>query len=164
VLHDVGEYFVVTFDCVLANWMRIPPPVCVSAETCGHAGVVEYNGDVYACDHYVFPEFRLGNISEKSLLTLMSDPVQRKFGQDKRDKLPAYCRKCAYLDLCNGECPKNRIVSSPDGEPGLNYLCSGFKRFYQYTEPFFDYMAQELQQQRPPSNVKRWAAGRIKPM
>lgn len=157
---DVGDRFVVTFDCVLANWMRMPPPVCVAAETCGNAGVIEHNGDVYACDHYVFPEFRLGNISEQTLMTLMGSPFQRKFGQDKRDALPRFCRQCDFLDLCNGECPKNRISLTPEGEPGLNYLCPGFKKFYRHSEPYFDFMANELQHQRPPSNVRKWAANR----
>lgn len=151
---DVGEYFVVTFDCVLANWMRVPPPLCIFAGTCGHAGVVEYNGDVYSCDHYVFPEYKLGNIKDKTLMTLMSLPFQHTFGLDKRDTLPAYCRKCEFVDICTGECPKNRIISTPDGEPGLNYLCSGFKKFYRHVEPYFDFMAQELHQGRPPSNVR----------
>ncbi len=157
VRQDAGEYFVITFDCVLANWMRIPPPVCVSAETCGNAGVVEFNGDVYSCDHFVFPEYRLGNIHDKSLLTLMTSPVQQKFGRDKHDTLPGYCRRCEYLDLCNGECPKNRIATSPDNEPGLNYLCPGFKMFYRHTEPYFAFMADELEHNRPPSNVKKFA-------
>lgn len=160
VRNDVGERFVITFDCVLANWMRVPPPVCVAAETCGNAGVVEYNGDVYACDHYVFPGYMLGNIRETSLLTLMDTPFQHRFGRDKRDTLPAYCRKCEYLDLCHGECPKNRIIRTPDGEPGLNYLCAGFKMFFRHTEACFDFMANELQNRRPPSNVMQWAASR----
>jgi uncharacterized protein len=154
---DVGNYFVVTFDCVLANWMRVPPPVCVSAEYCGNAGALEFNGDVYACDHYVFPEYRLGNIAENSLLTLMNSPFQKQFGKNKKELLPSYCRKCEYLDLCFGECPKNRIATTPDGEPGLNYLCPGFKLFYRHTEPYFDFMASELQNNRPPSNVMKWA-------
>lgn len=160
VRHDVGDYFVVTFDSVLSNWMKVPPPVCTAAETCGNAVVVEYNGDVYACDHYVFPEFKLGNISEKSLLTLMNGPFLQQFGRDKRNSLPACCRNCHFLDLCNGECPKNRILSTPRGETGLNYLCAGFKKFYKHTEPYFDFMARELQNQRPPSNVRKWALNR----
>jgi uncharacterized protein len=140
---DVGDYFVVTFDCILANWLRVPPPLCVYAETCGHAGVVEYNGDVYSCDHFVFPEYRLGNIKDKTLMTFMNSPFQQKFGRDKRDTLPAYCRRCEYVDICTGECPKNRIIHSPDGEPGLNYLCAGFKKFYRHVEPYFDFMANE---------------------
>jgi uncharacterized protein len=161
VRHDVAEIFVLTFDCVLENWMRVPPSVCVAAVTCGRAGVVEYNGDVYACDHFVFPEYKLGNIKETSLLSLMNSPFQQRFGMNKRDTLPAYCRKCAYLDLCNGECPKNRIVKTPDGEPGLNYLCPGFKQFYRHSEPYFDFMANELQHKRLPSNVKKWALSRL---
>ena len=159
---DVGDIFVLTFDCVLANWMGVPPPVCVSAETCGNAGAVEYNGDVYACDHYVFPEYKLGNINEKSLLTMMNSDFQLKFGKDKRDSLPAFCKRCEFLDLCKGECPKNRIISTPEGEPGLNYLCAGFKLFYRHSEPYFEFMANELKHQRAPSNVKKWASSRKK--
>ncbi len=158
---DVGDYFVITFDSVLCNWMRVPPPVCVSAEICGNAGIMEYNGDVFACDHYVFPEYKLGNIHEQSLLTLMNSPFQQQFGLNKRDSLPAFCRKCKFLDLCNGECPKNRIINTPDGEPGLNYLCPGFRLFYEHTEPYFDFMANELKYKRLPANVKKWALNRL---
>ena len=160
VREDVGEYFVLTFDCVLTNWMGVPPPVCVSAATCGHAGVMEYNGDVYACDHYVFPEYKLGNINDKSLQSLMESPFQLRFGQDKRDRLPAFCLACEYLNLCNGECPKNRIINTPDGDPGLNYLCAGFKKFYKHSRPYFEFMANELRNHRLPSNVKKWALAR----
>jgi uncharacterized protein len=161
VRNDVGDYFVLTFDCVLENWMRVPPSVCVAAKTCGNAGVVEYSGDVFACDHFVFPEYKLGNISEQSLLTLMNSPFQKQFGLNKRDTLPAFCKKCEFLDLCNGECPKNRIIKTPDGEPGLNYLCAGFKMFYKHSEPYFDFMARELQYKRLPANVKKWALSRM---
>jgi len=157
---DVGDFFVLTFDCVLENLMHVPPAVCVSAKTCGNAGVVEYNGDVYSCDHFVFPGYKLGNLNEKSLLTLMNSPFQQQFGRNKLDTLPAYCRKCEFLDLCNGECPKNRIVKTSDGEPGLNYLCHGFKMFYKHTEPYFDFMANELRNKRLPANVKKWASAR----
>jgi uncharacterized protein len=157
---DVGDYFVVTFDCVLANWMGQPPPLCIYAQTCGHAGVVEFNGDVYSCDHYVFPENHLGNINDTSLNTLMRSEIQVKFGKDKEDKLPGFCRRCEFLDLCTGECPKNRILDTPDGEAGLNWLCKGFKLFYRHVEPYMDFMAQELTQNRPASNVKKWAAKR----
>ncbi|HNS46533.1 MAG TPA: anaerobic sulfatase maturase, partial [Bacteroidales bacterium] len=157
---DVGDYYVVTFDCVLANWMGIPPPLCVYAEVCGHAGVVEYNGDVYSCDHYVFPEYKLGNIGEKSLLTYMNSPFQQRFGLNKRDMLPDYCKRCEFLDLCTGECPKNRIIKSPDGESGLNYLCKGFKRFYRHVEPYMAFMANEIRNDRAASNVRKWAVER----
>jgi uncharacterized protein len=154
---DVGEYYVVTFDCVLANRMGEPPPLCIYARTCGHAGVVEYNGDVYSCDHYVFPEYKLGNIAEKSLVTYMNSGFQLQFGRDKWDRLPGYCRKCEFLDLCTGECPKNRFVKTPDGEPGLNWLCPGFKKFYGHVEPYMDFMANELRHNRAASNVMKWA-------
>jgi uncharacterized protein len=160
VRHDVGEYFVLTFDCVLENRMGVPPSVCVAARTCGNAGVVEHNGDVFACDHFVFPGYKLGNITEKPLADLMNSPFQRQFGQDKRDTLPAFCRECEFVDLCNGECPKNRIVKTPGGEPGLNYLCTGFRLFYKHTEPYFDFMANELHHKRMPANVKQWALSR----
>jgi uncharacterized protein len=123
---------------------------------------MEFNGDVYACDHYVFPEFRLGNIGTTSLAALMHSPGQRQFGLDKREKLPRYCLQCEFLDLCNGECPKNRIMQSPDGEPGLNYLCAGFRKFYAWSEPYFDFMANELQNDRAPAGVMKWAATRPK--
>jgi uncharacterized protein len=155
---DIGDYFIVTFDCILANWMRVPPPLCIYAETCGHAGVIEYNGDVYSCDHYVYPEYKLGNIKDGNIVAYMHSPFQSEFGQDKRDRLPEYCLKCEYLDLCRGECPKNRIIKTPDGKPGLNYLCAGFKKFYKYTEPYFGFMANEIMQNRAASNVKPWAA------
>ena len=154
---DVGEYYVVTFDCVLANRMGEPPPLCIYARTCGHARVVEYNGDVYSCDHYVFPEYKLGNIAEKSLVTYMNSGFQLQFGRDKWDRLPGYCRKCEFLDLCTGECPKNRFVKTPDGEPGLNWLCPGFKKFYGHVEPYMDFMANELRHNRAASNVMKWA-------
>jgi uncharacterized protein len=157
---DVGDYFVVTFDCVLANWIGVPPPLCIYAKTCGHAGVVEYNGDVYSCDHFVFPEYKLGNITEKSLLDCMNSPFQRQFGMNKRDSLPSYCKRCEWLDLCTGECPKNRTVSTPDGEPGLNYLCPGFKKFYAHVSPYMEFMANELRHNRAASNVRKWADGR----
>jgi uncharacterized protein len=157
---DVGDYFVVTFDCVLANWMGVPPPLCIYAETCGHAGAVEYNGDVYSCDHFVFPEYKLGNLREKTLLTYMNSPFQQQFGKNKRDALPSFCKQCEFLDICTGECPKNRIISTPEGEPGLNYLCEGFKLFYSHVEPYMDFMANEIRNNRAASNVKGWAAKR----
>jgi uncharacterized protein len=161
VANDVGDYYVVTFDCILANWMRVAPALCVYAETCGNAGVVEFNGDVYSCDHYVFPEYKLGNIMEKTLLAYMHSPFQQRFGLNKRDTLPAYCRECEFLDLCFGECPKNRIMKTPEGEPGLNYLCKGFKKFYKHVEPYMEFMANEISNNRAASNVKRWAANRL---
>ncbi len=162
VLHDVGSYFVPTFDSILANWVGSMTSICVHAETCGHAGAIEHNGDVYACDHYVFPEYKLGNIYTDSLVSMMYSPRQIKFGQDKRNALPQYCRECEYLFACNGECPKNRITHTPSGEPGLNYLCRGLKLFYKHVAPYMDFMAEELANERPPANVMAWARERIK--
>lgn len=157
VLNDVGTYYVITFDALLANWAGRPPAICVYAKTCGHAGVMEYNGDVYSCDHYVFPEYKLGNIRKDTLENMMHSEFQKKFGRDKRDTLPKYCFQCEFLNICNGECPKNRIVSAPDGQRGLNYLCPGFKRFYSHTAPFMKFMVNELKNDRAPSNVMEWA-------
>ena len=162
VLHDVGTYFVPTFDSILANWMGSMTSICVHAETCGHAGAIEHNGDLFACDHYVFPEYKLGNILANSLVSTMYSPRQIEFGQAKRNSLPQYCRECDYLFACNGECPKNRIIKTPAGETGLNYLCSGLKLFYTYVAPYMDFMAEELANERPPANVMAWARERIK--
>jgi uncharacterized protein len=161
VLHDVGTYFVPTFDSILANWMGSTTSICVHAETCGHAGAIEHNGDVYACDHYVFPEYKIGNIHTDSLVSMMYSPRQIKFGRAKRDALPAYCKECDFLFACNGECPKNRILKTPSGEDGLNYLCGGLKHFYAHVAPYMEFMAEELSNERPPANVMAWARGRL---
>jgi uncharacterized protein len=163
VLSDVGRYFVPTFDSILANWVGSMTSICVHAETCGHAGAIEHNGDVYACDHYVFPEHKLGNIRTDSLVSMMYSPGQLKFGQAKRDTLPQYCKDCRYLFACNGECPKNRINSTPAGEAGLNYLCEGLRHFYRHVHPYMDFMAEELANERPPANVMAWTRERIRP-
>lgn len=123
------------------------------AGTCGHAGVMEYNGDVYSCDHFVFPEYKLGNIHTDSLIEMMYGERQRRFGNAKFDTLPGQCRKCKYLFACNGECPKNRFARTADGEPGLNYLCRGYHQFFEHAAPYMDFMANELKNQRPPANV-----------
>jgi uncharacterized protein len=157
---DVGTYFVQIFDSTLANWVGEQPGVCTMARTCGHAGVIEHNGDVYSCDHYVFPEYRLGNIKEKSLVEMMYSERQLKFGEDKRSKLPSQCLDCEFLFACNGECPKNRFVRTADGEVGLNYLCSGYKKFFAHVAPYMDFMKQELMAGRAPANVMRWASER----
>jgi len=162
VLHDVGTYFVPTFDSILANWVGSMTSICVHAETCGHAGAIEHNGDLFACDHYVFPEYKLGNIFTDSLVSMMYSPRQIAFGQAKRNALPQQCRDCEYLFACNGECPKNRIIKTPAGEAGLNYLCSGLKSFYAHVAPYMDFMAEELANERPPANVMAWARERIK--
>lgn len=157
---DVGTYYIQLFDATLANWVGEQPGVCSMAPTCGHAGVMEFNGDVYACDHYVFPAYKLGNIRTHTLTEMMYSPRQLKFGTDKRDKLPAQCKACDYLFACNGECPKNRFAYTADGEPGLNYLCSGYKHFFEHVAPYMDFMKKELLAQRPPAGVMEWARTR----
>lgn len=153
VRNDVGEYFVQIFDATLATWVGEQPGVCSMARTCGHAGVMEYNGDVYSCDHFVFPEYKLGNIRTHTLVEMMFSERQQRFGADKRDRLPGQCRQCRYLFACNGECPKNRFATTADGEPGLNYLCEGYRKYFDHVAPYMDFMANELKHQRPPANV-----------
>ena len=153
VRHDVGEYFIQLFDSTLANWVGQQPGVCTLAETCGHAGVMEYNGDVYACDHFVFPEYKLGNIRTHTLTEMMYSQRQQQFGAMKRDALPTQCRECEFLFACHGECPKNRFCHTATGEPGLNYLCEGYHRFFAHVAPYMDFMKRELLAQRPPANV-----------
>lgn len=153
VRNDVGEYFVQIFDATLATWVGEQPGVCSMARTCGHAGVMEYNGDVYSCDHFVFPEYKLGNIRTHTLVEMMFSERQQRFGADKRDRLPGQCRQCRYLFACNGECPKNRFATTAAGEPGLNYLCEGYRKYFDHVAPYMDFMANELKHQRPPANV-----------
>jgi len=157
---DVGRYFVQIFDVALEAWLGMNPSLCVFSETCGTAMALEHNGDLYSCDHYVYPENRLGNIIEQPLKSLVGKPQQRKFGLDKRDALPTYCKQCPVRFACNGECPKHRFLRTPDGEPGLNYLCAGYKRFFTHIDPYMRFMASELRADRAPANVMRFAAQR----
>lgn len=152
---DVGQVFVQLFDATLANTVGAEPSLCTLGRTCGHAAVIEHNGDMYSCDHFVFPQYRLGNIRRKSVFELMNSPRQIKFGQDKRDSLPQQCRRCRWLHLCNGECPKNRFAMTADGESGLNYLCEGYRRFFEHTAPAMNYMKGELLAGRPPATVMK---------
>ena len=157
VKNDVGKYFIQIFDATLANWMGTQPGVCTMAPTCGHAGVMEFNGDLYACYHFVFPEFKLGNIYEKSLIEMMYGDKQSRFGLQKRDALPAQCKACKYLFACNGECPKNRFLTTEDGEFGLNYLCKGYYQFFDHIAPYMDFMKKELLAERAPANVMKFS-------
>lgn len=150
---DVGRYFIQIFDSTLANWMGVPPGLCTMARTCGHAGVMEFNGDVYSCDHYVFPEYKLGNIRQKTLVEMMFGERQMEFGRMKRESLPGRCRGCEYLFACNGGCPKDRFMKTTDGEPGLNYLCEGYHRYFAHVAPYMDFMKDELLARRAPANV-----------
>ncbi len=132
--HDVGSVFVQMFDAAVASWIGAPATMCIFAETCGNAVSVEHNGDVYSCDQFVEPKHLLGNICQTHLLQIVSSDAQKTFGAVKRDALPRYCRDCAVRFACNGECPKNRFITTPDGEPGLNYLCAGYKAFFTHID------------------------------
>ncbi len=156
VRQDVGRYFVQIFDIALESWLGLHQSLCVFAETCGAAMALEHNGDLYSCDHYVYPRYKLGNILDHPLASLAHSTAQRKFGNDKRDTLPRYCRECEVRFACNGECPKHRFVRTPDGEAGLNYLCGGYKMFFKHIDPAMRFMANELLHQRPPANVMKW--------
>jgi uncharacterized protein len=123
---------------------------------CGHAAVIEHNGDVYSCDHFVFPEYKLGNLNEKSLSEMMYGRQQSEFGVAKHRTLPRQCRECEYEFACHGECPRNRFLMTADGEPGLNYLCKGYHAFFSHAATAMDYMRRQLQQGRPPANVMKW--------
>ncbi|MDR2147557.1 MAG: anaerobic sulfatase-maturation protein [Tannerella sp.] len=153
VRRDVGKYYVQIFDATLAGMVNQPPGVCIYAPTCGHALAMEHNGDVYACDHFVYPEFLRGNILQDSLIRMTLSDKQTHFGNYKRDGLPRQCRECKFLNLCNGECPKNRIATTADGEYGLNYLCPGLTMYFEHVYPYMEFMAEELRHERPPANV-----------
>jgi uncharacterized protein len=160
VRRDVGRVFVQTFDVALESWYRGEASLCIFGETCGRALAVEHNGDLYSCDHYVFPAFRLGNITDTPVGDLVSSPAQRRFGEAKRDTLPGFCRRCVVRFACNGECPKNRFMTTPDGEPGLNYLCAGYKRFFTHIDSAMRFMASQLARELAPADVMEWVAAR----
>jgi uncharacterized protein len=149
----VGTIFVNVFDAALASWVGVPPALCVFLETCGQAMALEHNGDVYSCDHFVEPKYLLGNIHNEPLARLAGSEQQRKFGNNKRDTLPRYCRECDVRFACHGECPKNRFIETPDGEPGLNYLCSGYKAFFHHVDRPMKIMAELLRRDRAPAEV-----------
>ena len=153
VRHDVGKMFVEIFDCTLANWMGVLPGICAYSKECGHAGVMEHNGDVYSCDHFVFPEYKLGNIREQSLIDMLYGEKQQAFSRLKHTSLPRQCKECDMEFACHGECPKNRFEKDKYGEPGLNYLCQGYYQYYSHVAPYMDFMKRELLAQRPPANI-----------
>ena len=163
VRRDVGTFYIQYFDSTLANWVGQPPGVCIQAKTCGHAGLIEFNGDVYSCDHFVYPEYKLGNIRTATLAGMMYSDRQTKFGNDKRNALPSQCKECQFLFACNGECPKNRIIKTASGEAGLNYLCKGYYKFFEHVAPYMDFMKGELMAGRAPGNVMGWVKGFLEP-
>lgn len=162
VLKDVGKYFVQIFDVSLESWLGLNPGLCIFRDRCGSAMALEHNGDLYSCDHYVYRHNRLGNIMESPLELLVNSPKQVRFGLDKKDLLPEYCLRCDVKFACNGECPKHRFLTTPEGEPGLNYLCAGYKKFFRHIDPYLKFMANELVHKRPPANVMKWAEEKTK--
>jgi uncharacterized protein len=159
---DVGRMYIQLFDVALAAWVGAPPGLCVFNETCGNALVMEHNGDLFSCDHFVDPNHRLGNILEQALPVLASSVQQLCFGRDKRDSLPGQCRDCEVRFVCQGGCPKDRILITPEGEPGLNYLCGGYRPFFNHIREPMQFMAAELRARRAPANVMNWLASRGK--
>ena len=153
---DVGRTYVQLFDVTLANWVGAMPGLCIFSETCGTAAVMEHNGDVFTCDHYVYEDHLLGNIKETPITQMMGSTKQALFGQDKKNKLPAYCRSCPVRFACHGDCPKHRFIKTPQGDPGLSYLCEGYKMFFEYVKPYMDFMTKELKAERAPANVMQW--------
>jgi len=156
---DVGTTFVLNVDGALAGWLGMAGTVCIFGPTCGLGMALEHNGDLYSCDHFVEPGFCLGNILRTPMVALVASEKQRTFGQGKRDSLPRYCLECQFLHICNGECPKNRFVKTPDGEPGLNYLCAGYKAFFSHADRPMRIMADLLRRNRPASEVMGILAG-----
>ena len=159
VRHDVGRMYINFFEAALASWAGAPAAMCIFAETCGAAMALEHNGDLYSCDHFVEPAYLLGNIMQTPMAELAESERQRRFGEDKRDALPACCRDCEVLFACRGECPKNRFTLAPDGEPGLNYLCEGYKAFFHHVDRPMWVMAGLLASGRPPYEIMSLIAG-----
>ncbi len=153
VRRDVGKVYVQLFDVALAAWVGMPKGLCVFEKTCGGALALEHNGDVYSCDHYVEPAYLLGNLQELPLADMVASEQQRAFGRAKAGTLPQYCHDCEVKFVCNGGCPKDRILKTPDGEPGLNYLCEGYRSFFNHVGPSMQFMADELRCRRAPANI-----------
>lgn len=153
VRNDVGRYYVNLFDATLANWCGAMPGTCVHARVCGGNAVIEHNGDLYPCDHFVYPEYLLGNIRKTDIKTLMQSQKQTDFGLDKRSALPTKCARCKYLFACNGECPKHRFNRTENGETGLNALCMGYFKFFDHVAPYMDMMKSLLQEKRAPAEI-----------
>jgi uncharacterized protein len=156
--HDVGEIFVMNFEWTLAAMVDAPGVVCVHQPTCGRAVIAEHDGTVYSCDHFVYPEYRLGNIVENSLAAMVDSTQQQAFGNAKRDTLPNQCRQCPSLNLCWGGCPKHRFSHTQDGEPGLNYLCEGYARYFATATPTLKRIAELLHCGRDPREIMRRTA------
>lgn len=152
VREDVGTYFIQLFDATLANWCGVQPGVCSMSDSCGHAAVMEWNGDVYSCDHFVFPDYKLGNLNRDTLVNMLYGEKQMQFSKIKQ-ALPRRCRECKWQFACHGECPKNRFVQTDEPGRPLNYLCDGYRTFFQHVAPYMDYMKQLLDKELPPANI-----------
>ena len=150
---DVGTYYIQMFDATLANWVGQTPGLCTLSKSCGHASAMEHNGDVFACDHFVFPEYKRGNIHTQTITEMMYSPEQLQFGKNKWQSLPRQCKECAFLFACYGECPKNRFAIDAYGNKGLNYLCKGYKRFFAHVAPYMQFMKEQLEKELPPADV-----------
>jgi uncharacterized protein len=158
---DVGEIFVMNFEWALNAWIGNPSPVCIFARQCGRAVAMEHNGDVYACDHYVYPEYRLGNVLKEDLGEMVTRSVASGFGPHKEQTLPKYCRECEVVDACWGGCPKHRFARSPYGEPGLHYMCAGYKRFFTHIRKYLNAMTKLLEHGIPASHIMQAVNNRI---
>lgn len=161
VMNDVGKVFIQLFETTLANWIGEDPGLCLFRKYCGNALMMEQNGDVYACDHFVFPNYLNGNIMDDPLLELALSEEQVRFGFNKYDALPSMCRFCEFLSVCFGECPKNRISVTPEGDYGLNYLCAGFKKYFSHVTPYMDFMAEQIRNGKSLISVKKFAKKRL---
>jgi uncharacterized protein len=157
VRNDVGSVFIQQFDAALANWVGVHPGVCVYNDRCGDALILEHNGDVYSCDHFVFAEYLLGNLNCDPLIGMVTSEKQKKFGASKTNGLPSYCLNCEYRFACHGECPKYRFCFTPDGEYGLSYLCPSYKMFFRHIHPYMQYMDDKIKAKQSPSDVMEWA-------
>jgi len=153
VRRDVGKVFVQMFDVSLGIWSGHGPGLCLFLENCGEGVAVEHNGDLYSCDHFVYPKYHLGNIMNESLGAMVNSDQQRAFGQAKSETLPKYCLECDVRFACHGECPKHRFLTTPDGEEGLNYLCAGYKKYFHHVDPYMKKMAELMQARKAPANI-----------
>jgi uncharacterized protein len=164
VRQDVGQTYVQIFDVALEAWVGLDPSLCVFSKNCGNALVLEHNGDVYSCDHFVYPDDRLGNLVSQNLGAMVASKQQKQFGEAKSETLPRKCLQCHVRFVCNGECPKHRFMKTEQGEPGLNYLCAAYKLFFQYIDPYMRYMGGKLHEGKAPSDIMshlRDCSGRI---
>lgn len=159
VRHDVGTVHVMNFEWALASWLQLPATVCLFSKRCGKAMIVEHDGGVYSCDHFMYPEYRLGNVLHDDVAAMAASPAQQAFGAAKEDALPAYCQRCPYLFACHGECPKNRFMQSPDGEPGMNYLCPSYEKYFRHITPAMNALAQIVANGFPASSIMQAFGG-----